>query len=221
MGGERYSEADGELPLLVDRTEIAEREAQNTLRQYDVMQQLVAAAVKVSRFRLRPSDLLELHRVALDGLSQEAGVFRRQQVRINKAAHLPPRWEKVPRLVDDLCEYVNDNWGRTPVHLSSFVMWRLNWVHPFIDGNGRTSRAVSYLVLCARLGYMLPGEQTMPELIAGNREPYYQALVDCDLNYSVVAGNENPVMDVSPMESLMKSLLARQLADIARAAGAL
>jgi hypothetical protein len=100
-------------------------------------------------------------------------------------------------------------------------MWRLNWVHPFIDGNGRTSRAVSYLVFCARLGYSLPGEQTVPEFIASDRDPYYDALIECDRLYRAVAGNATVVFDVTPMETLMKALLGRQLADIARAAGAL
>ncbi len=221
MGGERSSEADGELPEVVDRQRIAEKEAENTLLQYDLMEDMVAEAASDTRYRLRPSDLLALHRAALDGLSQEAGVFRRQSVRINKAHHLPPRWEKVPRLVDELCEYVNDNWTRTAVHLSSFVMWRLNWVHPFIDGNGRTSRAVSYLVLCVRLGHTLPGERTIPELIAEDRKPYYQALERCDELYRAVAGEPNPAIDVTPMEELMKSLVGQQLAAIARAAGAL
>ncbi|MBL8221394.1 MAG: Fic family protein, partial [Bryobacterales bacterium] len=31
------------------------------------------------------------------------------------------------------------------------VMWRLNWIHPFFGGNGRTARSASYLVLCASL----------------------------------------------------------------------
>jgi Fic family protein len=221
VGGERSSEAEGELPAVVDRQRIAEQEAENTLRQYDLMDEMVAKAASSSRYRLRPSDLLDLHRVALDGLSQEAGVFRRQSVRINKAQHLPPRWEKVPRLVDELCDYVNDNWDRTAVHLSSLVMWRLNWIHPFIDGNGRTSRAVSYLVLCVRLGYTLPGEKTIPELIAEDRTPYYQALEQCDELYRQVAGADQPKIDITPMEELMKALVGKQLAAIARAAGAL
>jgi len=222
MGGERYSEADGELPQLVDRVAVAEHEAANTLRQYDLMQSMIAEGVaKGLRYRLRPSDLLDLHRVALEGLSQEAGVFRRQAVRINKAEHIPPNHAKVPRLVDEMCDYVNENWSRTPVHLASFMMWRLNWIHPFIVGNGRTSRVVSCLVMSVRLGYALPGEHTVPELIANDRNPYYDALIECDRRFAAVAGDESPAFDVEPMEKLLKSLLAKQLSDIARAAGAL
>jgi Fic family protein len=222
LGGDRSTEADGELPQLVDRQQLAEHEAKNTLRQYDALAELIQSRLRSKKFRLRSSDLLDLHRVALEGLSLEAGVFRRQGVRINKAEHMPPRWEKVPSLVDEMCEYVNDNWSMTAVHLSAFAMWRLNWIHPFIDGNGRTSRAISYLVLCTRAGSLLPGDPTVPELIANDhRSSYYDALIECDRHYREVAGDEHPAFDVSPMEELMKKLVAKQLSDLARAAGAL
>jgi hypothetical protein len=44
-------------------------------------------------------------------------------------------------------------------------MWRTNWVHPFDDGNGRTARAASYLVLCVKLGYRLPGKKSLIDLV--------------------------------------------------------
>jgi Fic family protein len=87
-------------------------------------------------------------------------------------------------------------------------MWRMNWIHPFFGGNGRSARAISYLVLCARLGFVLPGEKTIPEFIAEERTPYYRALRDAD-----AAWNEGR-LDVSRMESLMSSLLAKQLVQI-------
>jgi len=219
VGGERSSVPDGELPEVVDRQKVAEQEAQNTLRQYDLMSGMIGEATTSGRFRLRPSALLDLHREALQGLSQEAGMFRRQPVRIQKAQHLPPRWEKVPRLIDDMCDYVNDTAEGTALHLSAFVMWRLNWIHPFVDGNGRTSRAASYLVLCAKLGYALPGERTIPELIAERRDPYYDALEACDQAFSSVADQRSPPMTVSTMEDLLQSLLARQLTQIVTDAG--
>jgi Fic family protein len=51
--------------------------------------------------------------------------------------------------VQSLCEYINDNWQST-VHLAAYVLWKMNWIHPFADGNGRTARAVSYVVLSIR-----------------------------------------------------------------------
>ena len=91
-------------------------------------------------------------------------------------------------------------------------MWRVNWIHPFFGGNGRTARALAYLVLCARLGFPLPGTKTIPDLIVEDRQPYYQALRSADEAW------EDRTVDVSMMESLMSSLLARQLAHIHRIA---
>ena len=108
-----------------------------------------------------------------------------------------------------MCEYIQSLWSdRSPIHLSSYVMWRLNWIHPFVDGNGRTSRAVSYLVLCAKLGYRLPGTKTIPERIAEEKRPYYAALGQADK-----AWQEGRV-DVSEMERPLESHLEAQLAEI-------
>lgn len=87
-------------------------------------------------------------------------------------------------------------------------MWRVNWIHPFFGGNGRTARAVSYLVLCARLGFVLPGNPTVPELIVQDRAPYYEALRQAD------EADKQGRLDVSAMEELMDNLLARQLITI-------
>lgn len=130
--------------------------------------------------------------------------------------HQPPPHEEVIPLVDQMCEYVNGHFGNSAVHLAAYVMWRHNWIHPFFGGNGRTSRAASYLVLCARLGYYLPGNPTVPQQIAdaaSNRERYYRALQAAD-----AAGREKR-LDVSEMESLVSDCLAAQLYSIHQQAG--
>jgi hypothetical protein len=67
--------------------------------------------------------------------------------------------------------------------------------------NGRTSRVVSYLVLCVRLGYVLPGTTTIPD-------PYYQALEAAD------KANASGKLDLTEMELLLESLLANQLVSV-------
>jgi Fic family protein len=111
-------------------------------------------------------------------------------------------------LVEHLCDYVIDNWERSPIHLAAFTLWRMNWIHPFVDGNGRTARATSFLVLCVRLGYRLPGTNTIPEQISHDKTPYYKALESADK-----ADSEGKV-DVSQMETLLETLLASQLVSI-------
>lgn len=113
-----------------------------------------------------------------------------------------------------MCTYINSEWsGATAIHLAAYVMWRVNWIHPFFGGNGRTARALSYLVLCAKLGFRLPGNKTIPDLIVESREPYYTALRRADAAWS---GGE---LDLTEMESLMESLLADQLLDVYAQAG--
>jgi Fic family protein len=87
-------------------------------------------------------------------------------------------------------------------------MWRLNWIHPFADGNGRTSRILSFYVLFSRLGSLLPGTPTLPELIIDHRSLYEEALDAAD-----DAAKEGRV-DVSRMEKLIERLLAKQLARV-------
>lgn len=213
---DRHSEAF-EAELISDPDEKARREAQNGLRQFDAAVEQIEYSLHPDRqpFKLRPSAILRLNRVALEGIERLAGNYRPAGIRIRGSKHTPPDAHLVPELVEDLCEYVNANWDRRPIHLAAYVMWRLNWIHPFVDGNGRTTRTASFVVLCVRLGYRVPGSPTIPEQIANDKRPYYAALEEAD----GVFKNQGKI-DVSAMETLLEKLLANQLASILRDAGA-
>jgi hypothetical protein len=49
--------------------------------------------------------------------------------------------------------------------VASFALWRITWIHPFHDGNGRTAIAFAYACLCLKLGAWLPGRETVVDLI--------------------------------------------------------
>jgi len=203
---QRHSEA-AEASLIKDEDERARRESANAVAQFDMVLDLIEEVTRTERpFRLRVSAILSLHRRALDGLSAYAGTTRPGDVSIGKSKHTPPAAHLVPELLEEMCDYVNEKWSEaTALHLCAYVMWRLNWIHPFVDGNGRTSRAVSYYVLCAKLGYVLPGHETVPEQIAADKEPYYVALEAAD------EASQGDVVDVSRMESLLDDCIANQL----------
>ena len=152
---------------------------------------------------------MDLNRIAVDGLVDSPGAYRQTAIKIKGSTHKPPPWSDVPTLVDEMCEYVNENWGKTAVHLAAYVMWRLNWIHPFADGNGRTSRAASYLVLLARLKCTLPGDKTVPQQIASDKQPYYDALEAADR--ACADGR----LDLTVMEEFLDDLLAKQVAHAA------
>lgn len=210
---QRHSKAL-EVELLSDPHEKAEAEARNGLRQYDYGLQVIQTALERKEFKLRPSLILALQREALLGISAYAGNFRPAGVEIVGSKHKPVDAHRVPELIEELCDYVNENWNsKTAIHLSSYVMWRLNWVHPFADGNGRTSRILSYVVLCIKAESIFPGTPTIPEQIVDNRNPYFDALDAADL-----AWKEGRV-DLSEMEQLLSGMLARQLTNAYENAG--
>ena len=146
-------------------------------------------------------------------LTAYAGTYRPGPVEIGDSAHLPPAAHLVTEYVEDLCDYINDEWSNSALHLSAYVMWRLNWIHPFADGNGRTSRIISFYILCVRSGYIVPGTPTIPDQIVGDRTPYFKALEAADLAW------RSGALDVGEMEILLERLLATQLSSYFRSAG--
>jgi fido (protein-threonine AMPylation protein) len=204
-----------EVELISDPAERAKQEARNGLRQFDEVIERVEFWLQPERpFRLRPSGILGLHRKALEGISSFAGVWRPAAIEIGGSSHNPPGAHLVAELIEQMCDYVNENWVNSPVHLAAYVLWRMNWIHPFVDGNGRTARALSYLVLSVRLGCRLPGTNTIPDQIASDKTPYYQALEAADRAFS------EGKIDVSRAESLLGDLLAKQFASVLRVAKA-
>lgn len=212
---ERRHSKPAEPDLISDPTRQAEHEVFNALRQYDQGVELIRMYVDSDRpFKLRVSTILGLHRVALEGLSNYAGNFRPGDVRIEKSKHTPPGAHLVPELVEEMCDYINDNWeSASALHLAAYAMWRINWIHPFADGNGRTSRIVSYVVLCVKLGEVLPGHRTIPEQITEHRSPYFAALDAADAAYS------EGRIDLSEMENLLENMLGAQLYFLVQEAG--
>lgn len=213
LAEDRHSRAQ-EAELVLDPDGKASREVSNGLRQYEAVAQAIEYYLDPDRpFKLRPSLILQFQRIALEGLSSYAGNFRPAPIEIGGSSHKPPNAYQVPELIEELCDYVNEHWdSASALHLAAYVVWRLNWIHPFTDGNGRTSRAVSYLILCLKLGFRLPGTNTIPEQIADNKKPYYDALEAADQ----ITANVSP--DLTAMENLLQKLLANQLASVLKKA---
>jgi hypothetical protein len=124
MGQDDRASRPGAVPPAPTLTpdEVARTEARNGLRQFDYMIGLIEAAIKpeAPRFRLRPSTLMDLNRIAVDGLMQAPGSYRIGPIGISGTQHQPPPPEEVPGHVDAMCEYVQDAWdAKAPAHLSA------------------------------------------------------------------------------------------------------
>jgi Fic family protein len=214
LSGDRHSIAET-TALLTDPDEIARREAENGIRQFNLAIDIIRTHAKDAErpFRLRSSVVLRLHKAALEGLHPLAGTWRNISVKIGGSGHQPPEEAFVSEEIELMCTYVNDHWQNTSaVHLCAYVLWKLNWIHPFSDGNGRTARAVAYVVLSTKLDSLLPGSPSIPEQIAVDKNPYYTGLEAADRAW------KDGKLDVSALESMLEGMLAKQLLNAAKQA---
>lgn len=87
-------------------------------------------------------DIKNIHSIVLKGIDNEnAGRYRTENVIISGAKHIPPDAIIVPELMEKLI-YRYDDWKEKyhPIVVSSLLHAEFVKIHPFIDGNGRTSR---------------------------------------------------------------------------------
>jgi len=185
------------------------REAENGVRQARRLATLIREGLaQPSAFRLSAATLCELNQCAVEGVTATAGRLReRSDLEILGSRHVLPQHEDVPALVDEACDVVHARWDEDPVLLAAYVLWRICWIHPFEDGNGRTARAASYLVLSVRLGFELPGRLPIPARIKHAPIAYMRALEAADAAWS------RGILDVSKMQELLAFYLEAQLKD--------
>jgi len=102
--------------------------------------------------------LLDIHRRLLAGspVAEHGGCLREVQNWIGgsdwnpcSASFVPPPHELVPDLVSDLVEFCNDD-SLPAVAQAAIAHAQFETIHPFVDGNGRTGRALIHLVLRSR-----------------------------------------------------------------------
>src|SRR5262244_509283 len=92
----RHSKAS-EAEIVSDPEEQAKIEARNGVRQFDAVTEMIEHFSDPERkFKLRPSHLLHLQRIALEGLSLYAGNFRPAAIEIGGSRHKPPGAHMVP-----------------------------------------------------------------------------------------------------------------------------
>ncbi|MGY5847221.1 Fic family protein [Salegentibacter sp. HM20] len=129
---------------------------------------------------LNAKDILKLHELVLRSIEDDfAGRLRTAGVRIAGANFMPPNALKVPQLVDDLVDFINQNLqDLNIIELATVFQHKFLWIHPFFDGNGRTARLAMNLLLMAA-GFP-------PAIILRNdRSKYYEALNQANTgNYS-------------------------------------
>lgn len=177
------------------------------VRQFELVQALIVRNVNDGSVHITPELLLALHNEAGDGSHPAFGSYRQVDVKIGGSQHLPPDPSAIPRAIEEMCAFIKERWeADDAVALSSFALWKLLWIHPFVDGNGRTARALCYLIIGLKVKALLPGTPTLPEQLLERREQFYDALYAADLAFAKVG---QP--DLNPLIHLINEMLARQL----------
>lgn len=180
----------------------------NLARQYDFLRSIVHASLAVGQPMLSIEVIKALNYHAISCLHVSAGEFRPCPVYLNGSAHRPPEHFQVPALMQMFTNDVNRNWERAdPVSMAALVLWRLNFIHPFVNGNGRTARVVCYLVLCLKVQAWLPGNKLLPERIRERRADYVSALQHADNSF------HTGKLDLAPLHALLSELLNEQIAE--------
>jgi hypothetical protein len=176
----------------------------NVNRQFDFLKSIVLAAIAVDRGFLSHNTLKALNFHAIACLHVSAGEYRPCPVKVGE--YVPPEHYRVNALMDEFINYVNLRIGRMdPVVLAAFVLWKLNYIHPFINGNGRTARAACYFILCLASGGWIEGEPILPQLLDRDHEDYVAALRSVDA--SLATGT----LDLSQLHALISKLLKEQI----------
>ena len=145
--------------------------------------------------------LLEIHQLithqTLDDPTDE-GVYRNNNeinvvdVIDGEIVHTPPDFNEVPILMDELFNFFNNNDAEQFIHpiiKGCIIHFMIGYIHPFVDGNGRTARALFYWYLLKN-GYWLTEYLSISRLIIKSKTQYAQAFIyseidDNDLTYFI------------------------------------
>ena len=118
-------------------------------------------------------EVLSIHNLILRGIHpQDAGRYRKVQVILKGSTYMPPQPHMVAKEMEDFFIWYETNKNKIhPIVLAAEMHERLVTIHPFIDGNGRTSQLLMNLILLQN-GYIIANIKGDYE----NRMQYYQSL---------------------------------------------
>lgn len=151
---------------------------------------------KTGHQSIQEKDILDLHSLILKGINDQwAGRYRQVHVRIAGSTVVLPNYVKVPRLMEDFIVWLQSIAGEHPVKIAADAHHKLVSIHPWVDGNGRTSRLLMNLILLQH-GYL-------PAIIKKEeRKRYVSSIEEAQLGgslqkfYELVIEAEDRTLDI-------------------------
>jgi Fic family protein len=159
--------------------------------------------VEKKNTQINSETIREIHRIITNGtLSEkhEEGAFRTTDdiqiidVQTGAILHTPPLQKDLESLMNELCTFANDqtkeNFFLHPISKAIIIHFLIGFIHPFVDGNGRTARAIFYWYLIKK-GYWLIEYMSVSRIILGSKAQYarayqYTELDENDLTYFIL-----------------------------------
>ncbi len=171
------------------------QEVKNAIATYEIYPTLDA---------FKEKDLLKAHGVMMQALVDKPGRYRSGGVGVfgeKGIVHLAPPAERVPILMGDLFNWLKNSKDHLLIR-SCVFHYEFEFIHPFIDGNGRTGRLWQSLIL----GKLHPLFEHLPveNMVYANQQAYYDAIGE-----SSKQGQSGPFIDFMLAE-IFRTLKARQ-----------
>lgn len=188
--------------LLCPISEKADREIANQA----AVAEFLAEFVRSGRTRITESVLLEIHRITIEGIYPCAGTYRDAltKIEVTDTDHKPAHPSQVRSDARDMLEWLyGEGSAKSPIERAAFVLWRINYIHPFNGGNGRVARAMAYLVMAFEVAPIFAGEP-LPAKLKRRKEEYVDGLKAADRG------------DLRPLQNLVLECFQQQVAEMSR-----
>lgn len=170
-------------------------EVQNALQAYS----------QLERFRPeQEKDLLKAHKLLMNGLVDDAGVYRQSGVGVmsgTQVVHMAPGANQVPRLMKSLFQWLKKS-DLPPLISSCIFHYEFEFIHPFSDGNGRMGRLWQTLMLAK--WQPIFNDIPIESLIHQYQQDYYHAIRE-----------STKLSDSAPFIEFMLNMITQSLALIA------
>lgn len=161
----------------------------------DISEQMILNNYRALRYAVDNSDkdlnedfILNLYRILTENTLKEDDIvekYRNDFVGVwdqlsNIYVYKAPQHEQVQNLMDDLINFMQNDKNFNPLIKACIIHFYFVYIHPFFDGNGRTSRALSYIYLIKQ-GYDFFAFFSISSMIKEERKKYYEAIENTEI----------------------------------------
>lgn len=156
--------------------------------------------IQLKNEAISPEQILAIHQLisnrTLDDSTDEGKFRDNDEVYVinhanSEIVHMPPSHEEINELIQDFCHFFNNDTEDFihPIIKGCIIHFMIGWIHPFVDGNGRTARALFYWYML-RKGYWLTEYLSISRIIKDTKIQYEKAYLyseadDNDLGYFI------------------------------------